>query len=67
MNTQDVLDMLHDYRTVRDQTRELRNEIIETAIELGCQPRDASNGQAAAFLDGWLTNMGHVPRARRMA
>jgi len=65
---QQIVGKLHDYYQSRDKAKSLRLEIIQIAVDLGQDKKDATNGSAAMdYLDGYLAGSGIIPPARLTA
>jgi len=59
---------LNDYYRARDKAKALRIEIIEIAVDLGQDQKDATNGSGAMdYLDGYLAGSGIIPSTRLTA
>jgi hypothetical protein len=60
-----IANKLHEYFETRDKARALRLEIIQIAVDLGQNQKDAASGSASAdYLDGYLAGAGVITSAR---
>jgi hypothetical protein len=68
MNKQDILKTVHAFYDARDVHTAAKLEIARMAVECGMPQQNAKDSsQAAAYLDGILVGLGHIPVYRRNA
>lgn len=65
VTAQDVVKKLHTYYEARDRLKEIRLELAKLSVELGQDQRDAMNGGAADYLDGYCAACGMLPDYRK--
>lgn len=65
ITTHDVVKKLHEYYEARDKHKELKLELAKISVELGQDQRDAMNGGAADYLDGYCAACGMLPDYRK--
>lgn len=61
-----ILWKLHEYYDARDTYKSLRTELIKLAVDFGQPQKDALEGGAPAYLDGYLVGAGMLPDARKI-
>lgn len=64
---QTIVDKLHAYYDARKRAKDLRQELVKIAVELGMDQEIAANSDVAAYIDGHLAGRGHLPAARKTA
>lgn len=65
MDNAEITKRLADYREARRAVKEAHQRVIEAAVEMGMDQKDAVNGNAMTFLDGCLVGQGILQEWRK--
>ena len=65
ITAQDVVKKLHEYYDARDKHKQIRSELMKISVELGQDQKDAMNGGAPEYLDGYCAACGMLPEYRK--